>query len=235
MTINEKIRELRKKANLTQEALAAALNISYQSVSKWEAGLCCPNVMLLPLLAEIFGVSTDTLLGYNAGEPKHSDYDRLYNGEEYYWGVDPTPFCYSILPHLPTGRRPRLLEIGCGEGRDAVFFARCGCDVSAYDISSAGKRKTERLAARAFVNVHAFCADMIPFVPRETYDVVYASRALHYVPKEMRRSFFSNYKACTLPGGIHAFLVIVDKPYIPTAPDNDEHGDLMVSGELFTY
>ena len=39
MTINEKIRELRKKSNLTQEALAAALNISYQSVSKWEAGI----------------------------------------------------------------------------------------------------------------------------------------------------------------------------------------------------
>ena len=39
MTINEKIKELRKKANLTQVALAAALNISYQSVSKWESGV----------------------------------------------------------------------------------------------------------------------------------------------------------------------------------------------------
>ena len=39
MTIGEKIRELRKGANLTQEALAAALNISYQSISKWEAGV----------------------------------------------------------------------------------------------------------------------------------------------------------------------------------------------------
>ncbi len=39
MTINERIKELRKKANLTQEALAAALNISCQSVSKWEAGV----------------------------------------------------------------------------------------------------------------------------------------------------------------------------------------------------
>ena len=39
MTIGEKIKELRKKANLTQEALAAALNISYQSVSKWESGI----------------------------------------------------------------------------------------------------------------------------------------------------------------------------------------------------
>ena len=39
MTIGEKIKELRKGANLTQEALAATLNISYQSVSKWEAGV----------------------------------------------------------------------------------------------------------------------------------------------------------------------------------------------------
>ena len=39
MTIGEKIRELRKNANLTQETLAAALNISYQSVSKWESNL----------------------------------------------------------------------------------------------------------------------------------------------------------------------------------------------------
>ena len=39
MTNNEKIKELRKKANLTQEALAAVLNISYQSVLKWEAGV----------------------------------------------------------------------------------------------------------------------------------------------------------------------------------------------------
>ena len=36
MTIGEKIKELRRQKNLTQEALAAALNIAYQSVSKWE-------------------------------------------------------------------------------------------------------------------------------------------------------------------------------------------------------
>ena len=39
MTIGEKIRDLRKKNNITQETLAAYLNISYQSVSKWENGV----------------------------------------------------------------------------------------------------------------------------------------------------------------------------------------------------
>ena len=39
MTIGEKIKALRREKNLTQEALAASLNIAYQSVSKWENGV----------------------------------------------------------------------------------------------------------------------------------------------------------------------------------------------------
>ena len=61
--IGQRIKELRRKNDLTQEKLADFLGVTYQSVSKWECGLCCPDVMLLPLLAKIFGVSTDTLLG----------------------------------------------------------------------------------------------------------------------------------------------------------------------------
>ena len=235
MQIGETILKLRHEFGFTQKVLAEMLGVSFQTISKWERGLCCPDVELLPKLAEVLGVSTDTLLGHNPGEVRQSLYDSLYLGDDYYWGVEPTPFCYRVLPLIPTVHRPRLLEIGCGEGRDAVFFARNGCDVTAYDISVEGKRKTEQLAARSLVNVSVFCADMRTFVPRQTYDAVYASRALHYVPRELRPTFFERYKACTTPGGINAFLVIVDKPYITRAPDNDEQGDLMCSGELFTY
>lgn len=61
--LNKNIAELRKAAGLTQEALAAQLGLSYQAVSKWENGLSCPDVLLLPRLAEIFGVSIDALFG----------------------------------------------------------------------------------------------------------------------------------------------------------------------------
>lgn len=62
--LNEQIAFLRKQKGMTQEELAAALGVTNQSVSKWENNICCPDIQLLPQIAELFGVSTDKLLGY---------------------------------------------------------------------------------------------------------------------------------------------------------------------------
>lgn len=60
--INEKIRELRKNKNLTQDALGAQLGISGQAVAKWEKGESMPDILLLPDLCKILGTSADDLL-----------------------------------------------------------------------------------------------------------------------------------------------------------------------------
>ncbi|WP_286119110.1 class I SAM-dependent methyltransferase [Thermoactinomyces sp. DSM 45891] len=57
----------------------------------------------------------------------------------------------------------KLLDIGCGEGRNAVFFARNGYDVTAFDISDAGIEKTKRLADHVGVEVNVFKADLLDF------------------------------------------------------------------------
>ena len=61
MKLGQKIRQLRYKAGLTQEQLAEKLGIGPQSVSKWENAASMPDISLLPLLAETFGVSIDDL------------------------------------------------------------------------------------------------------------------------------------------------------------------------------
>ncbi len=63
MNIGSKIKELRKKQDITQEKLAAYLNISYQAVSKWENNLALPDITLIPQIADFFGVTADELLG----------------------------------------------------------------------------------------------------------------------------------------------------------------------------
>ena len=68
-TLGERIANLRKKAGLTQEELAEKLGISPQAVSKWENDISCPDVMSIPSLAKILGVSTDTLLSGEAVAP----------------------------------------------------------------------------------------------------------------------------------------------------------------------
>lgn len=61
--IAENIRLLRKDKGLTQEALASMLNITSQSVSKWEREEGLPDILILPSLANCLGVSVDALLG----------------------------------------------------------------------------------------------------------------------------------------------------------------------------
>ena len=61
MEMGQKIKQLRYKAGLTQEQLAEQMGVSAQSVSKWETGASMPDISLLPILAETFGVSIDEL------------------------------------------------------------------------------------------------------------------------------------------------------------------------------
>lgn len=68
MTIGEKIKELRKKHNITQEKLAEHLNVSYQAVSKWECNVANPDFSLIVPLAKLFKVTTDELLGFDLSE-----------------------------------------------------------------------------------------------------------------------------------------------------------------------
>jgi transcriptional regulator with XRE-family HTH domain len=81
MTIGEKIKELRKKNDLTQEKLADYLCVSYQAVSKWECGLSSPDISLLLPLAKLFGVTTDELLGAIPDEEdnRYQELEDLYN------------------------------------------------------------------------------------------------------------------------------------------------------------
>lgn len=61
-TIGKRIAQLRKQKNLKQDDLAQKLSVSPQAVSKWENDQTCPDISLLPQLAEELGVSVDVLL-----------------------------------------------------------------------------------------------------------------------------------------------------------------------------
>ena len=72
MNLAGKILYCRKKAGLSQEALAEKLGVSRQAVSKWETGDAVPELSKLVLLAKAFDVTTDWLLSESEPEPEES-------------------------------------------------------------------------------------------------------------------------------------------------------------------
>ncbi|MCI8502006.1 MAG: helix-turn-helix transcriptional regulator [Oscillospiraceae bacterium] len=71
-TIGKRIALLRRKKGYTQDELAEKLSVSPQAVSKWENDLSCPDIMLLPPLAELLETTVDELLTERPSKPETS-------------------------------------------------------------------------------------------------------------------------------------------------------------------
>lgn len=229
------INRYRKEKGLTQEGLAQKLGLTFQAVSKWENSQTMPDISLLPELSRVLEVSVDRLLGYVSQNQQITIYEEEYKIPEYYWGIEPSKTCYQVLELMPPTKPIKLLDIGCGEGKDAVFFARNGYDVTAFDVSDAGIEKTKRLAEQTGVRLSVFKADILDFRLDTSYDVLYSSGVLHYIKPEYRDEIFSNYKQFTNINGMHFFNAFVQKPFIAPPPEKETNAYHWKSGELLMH
>jgi len=165
-----------------------------------------------------------------------TQYEKCYEGDEYYWGTEPASFLDDL--HSAVNRDPSevsVLDIGCGEGKDAVYMAGKGCRVTAFDLTESGIRKTKKLAENVGVNVNAFVADINDFETDEKFDIVYSTGTIQYLFEENIASFFEKISKITNIGGIVYFNVFVDKPFLELPPDWDKEEKMWKTGELFTY
>lgn len=93
------IRELRKQKGLTQEALASALSVTPQAVSKWESGVSFPEMTMIPAIAGYFEVSLDTLFDYDIRKIKSRVQKILADAWEYFF-EDPPRYAHTIRTAL---------------------------------------------------------------------------------------------------------------------------------------
>ena len=90
LELGNNIRQLRRRDKRTQEQLAEALGVTSQAVSRWESGGSCPDMNLIPSIANYFGVSIDELFGYtNQREQRIDDLvEQIYEMKWKNNGVD---------------------------------------------------------------------------------------------------------------------------------------------------
>ncbi len=86
--LSENLKKYRIIKNLTQEDVAEYLNITPQSVSKWERGDCYPDITFLPALANIFETSIDLLVGMDTIRAEETQYNIHKTANEFYRSGD---------------------------------------------------------------------------------------------------------------------------------------------------
>ena len=224
----------RKSKGITQEQLAEFIGVTKASVSKWETGTSYPEIDLLPAIASILQTSSDTLLGYEY--KTHGYYDERYKKEEFFWGLQPNETCFEIMKMKPPIKSLKVLDIGCGEGKDAVFFARNGYQVTAFDLSKDGIEKGKRLAEQCGVYVDFFQADLNDYRLVDKYDIIFSSGVFDYMKPDLRIEITEHLKEHTNDDGLNAIKVFVEKPFIEVDDKKKKaYRYSWKSGELFTY
>ncbi len=165
---------------------------------------------------------------------QYEELQRLYGHDEYYWGTEPNGMAEMVLEFAPEREAPAAVDIGAGEGRDAVYLAEHGYGVLAVDLVPNGLEKAERLADEHDVVIQTREAD-VNDLDFPAMDVVYSCGTLQYLRPENREAQFEQFKISTTGGGIHVLFAFINHPDIPTAPDWGDNEHFYEQGELRRY
>lgn len=109
----------------------------------------------------------------------------------------------NLSEYIQNGLQPgKVLEIGCGPGRNAIFLAKNGAQVDAIDFSEKAIKWAIERANEAQVKINFECVSLfdLDFEPH-SYNFIYDSGMFHYLPPHRRLTYLEIVKAALKPGG----------------------------------
>ncbi len=190
--VGKNIRSLRCKRQVSQEDLAETMRVTVQAISKWETGKANPDIMLLPKLAEYFGVTMERLFFVNEAENVlPEDSARVLEQNSNWWaGITEAELTTTALPNYgfftPTEetlcllgdvRGKTVLELACGGGESLIWLEQKGVrELWGLDISAAQIKRSKRLFKEKGKEAKLFVSPMEldPGLPHSYFDLVFS-------------------------------------------------------------
>lgn len=125
-------------------------------------------------------------------------WDERYYGDNYFYGTRPNDFLTQHYAEIPQGEVLCLAE---GEGRNAVFLAEKGYQVTAVDASVVGLQKADRLAAERGVTITTIHADLADFdLGTERWAGIVS--IFCHLPPQLRQAIHARLAEALVPGGV---------------------------------
>jgi SAM-dependent methyltransferase len=140
------------------------------------------------------------------------------------WITKPTIFATQVISYFP--KSGKILELGCGQGQDTLYFLQHGFEVVACDFSQTALDFAKLRIPEEYRNKVEFkqldMSTQLPFLT-ESIDVVYSHLALHYFDSHRTQALFNEIHTVLKPGGIFATLTnTIEDPEVGTAKKVDE-------------
>ena len=137
-----------------------------------------------------------------------TDYEKQYRESRDVCGPPFREFVAFFERYEET--RAKVLDLGCGQGRDALFVARMGHHVLGVDISRTGISQMLEEAEREGLDVRGVVADALEYESSGDFDVVILDRVLHMLQEDRERlALLEKASTVTRSGG---FVLIADTP-----------------------
>ena len=128
---------------------------------------------------------------------ERESWNARYEERELVWTAEPNQFLVAEVASLGPNR---ALDLGCGEGRNAVWLADLGWDVTAVDFSDVAISKAIEMAAHRGVDVDWVVEDLNSYQPSsEAFDLVIVFYV--HIPPDQRRALLANAAAAVAPEG----------------------------------
>jgi tellurite methyltransferase len=103
-----------------------------------------------------------------------------------------------------------VLDLGCGDGRNALYLAEQGHLVTAVDVSEAAIHKLSRSAQEASISINAEIQDMRRYDFQQDFDLIIAHGSLHLIPRPDWATLIARIKKHTRAGGHNIVAVFTD-------------------------
>ena len=138
-------------------------------------------------------------------------FEKLYKGVERKWGLKPDFILTHFLDLIPKGM---VLDLGMGEGRNAIFLAEKGFEVEGIDISKTAIDRCLQLAKERNISIKAHVSDIRNFkIPEQKYSLIVAAGAsLNFLKKSEMEEVITRMKRGVKNGGfIYASIISTDE------------------------
>lgn len=173
------------------------------------------------------GVSSnryELLSGVRRSRDEKTFWDRKYNKASFVFGKAPAKFLADNSHYLSPGSN--VLDIGMGEGRNAVFLARKGHQVTGVDISSVAVKKARYLAKEFGVRINAVVSSIEDYnVAKSSFDAIIC---FYYVNRKLHKKMLSWLR----PNGVLIYEAYTDLQKKVPGYENYDNRYLLRPGEL---